>query len=79
MEAASAAWGVLDAIANKIAATANLTNIDKDNVLLIGGLAKNAGVVEALKRRISGKIEVAAEPELVGAVGAAIIGATETL
>ncbi len=73
------AWAVLDAIANKIAATANLTNIDKDNVVLMGGLAKSEGVVAALKRRMGGKIEVAGDPEIVGAVGAAIIGATEAL
>jgi predicted CoA-substrate-specific enzyme activase len=71
------AWGVVDAIANKIAATANLTNIDKDNVVLMGGLARNAGVVAALKRRMGGKVEVAAEPEMVGAIGAALIGADE--
>ena len=73
------AWAALDAVANKIAATANLTNIDKDNVVLIGGLANNAGVVAALKRRMGGKIEVANEPEMVGAIGAAIIGATGSL
>ena len=73
------AWAVLDAIANKIAATANLTNIDKEHVVLIGGLAKNNGIVAALKRRIGGNIEVASEPEMVGAIGAAIIGANESL
>jgi predicted CoA-substrate-specific enzyme activase len=73
------AWAVLDAAANKIAATANLTNIDRDHLVLMGGLAKNAGVVAALKRRMGGKIEVARDPEMVGAIGAAIIGATGSL
>jgi len=73
------AWAVLDAIANKIAATANLTDIDKKNIILMGGLAKNEGVVAALKRRMGVEMDVAEEPEIVGALGAAVVGATETL
>ncbi|MFC2021307.1 acyl-CoA dehydratase activase [Chloroflexota bacterium] len=71
------AWAVLDAVANKIAATANLIDIDKDNIVLIGGLANNEGVVAALKRRMGVNFQIPEEAETAGALGAALIGASE--
>ncbi len=71
------AWAVLDAIANKIAATANLTRINEDSILLVGGLPKNSGVVKALERRMGSGVKVAENAEMVGAIGAALIGADE--
>jgi predicted CoA-substrate-specific enzyme activase len=70
------AWAVVDAIANKISATVNLTNIEKD-VVLIGGVARNTGVIEALKKRMGIDFSIPEEPELAGALGAAFITVEE--
>ena len=70
------ARAIVDAIAAKINATVNLTNIDKDNIILIGGLANSEGVVAALKRRMGIEFEIPKEPELAGAIGAALIEAS---
>ena len=75
---ADIARAVLDAIANKINATANLTNIEQP-IVLIGGVALNTGVVEALKKRMGANFLIPKDPELAGALGAALIGASETL
>jgi benzoyl-CoA reductase subunit D len=72
------ARAILDAIANKINATANLTNIEKP-IVLIGGVALSTGIVEALKKRMGTDFLIPKDPELAGALGAALIGASETL
>jgi len=71
---ADIARAILDAIANKISSTANLTNIEGP-VALVGGVAHNEGVVEALKRRMGVEFMIPQEPEMAGALGAALIGA----
>ena len=73
-EKADIARAVIDAIANKISSTINLTNIEKD-IVLIGGMARNTGVVEALKERMGVEFLIPEEPELAGALGAALITA----
>ena len=40
---------------------------------MTGGVAKNSGVVAALDERLSGKLLVPDEPQIVGALGAAIV------
>jgi predicted CoA-substrate-specific enzyme activase len=70
---ADIARAVLDAVANKINATVNLTNIDKP-IILIGGVARNEGIIDALKRRMGIDFLVPQEPEMAGALGAALIG-----
>ncbi len=74
---ADIARAILDAIATKINATVNLTNIEKP-IALIGGVARNAGIVKALKRRMGDNFLIPKDPELAGALGAALIGASET-
>jgi benzoyl-CoA reductase subunit D len=71
------ARAVVDAIATKVYATANLTNIDKSEVVLLGGVACNKGVVESLNRQMGVKCVVPENPEMAGAYGAAIIGSRE--
>ena len=75
---ADIARAIADAIAAKINATANLTNIDKP-IVLIGGVVHNAGIVDALKRRMGVDFLIPEEPEMAGAIGAALIGASQTL
>ena len=74
---ADIARAVVDAVATKIKATANLTDIEKD-VVLVGGVAYNKGIVEALKRRMGVDFLIPDQPELAGALGAALVGADET-
>jgi predicted CoA-substrate-specific enzyme activase len=75
-EKADIARAALDAIATKISATANLTNIDKDNIVFVGGVAYNEGIVDALKRQMGVDFMIPKEPELAGAIGAALIEAS---
>ncbi len=70
------ARAVADAIAMKIKATANLTNIGGP-VVLVGGVANNKGIVDALKRQMDVDFLIPQKPELAGALGAALIGASE--
>lgn len=71
------ARAIAEAIATKVIATANLTDIDKDNIALLGGVALNKGVVDALNRQLGVECTIPEQPEIAGAYGAAIIGASE--
>ncbi|MHB1413762.1 MAG: acyl-CoA dehydratase activase [Chloroflexota bacterium] len=44
-------------------------------VVMSGGVAHNAGVVRAIERRLGCEVAVAADPHMVGALGAALIAA----
>ncbi|MCP4600932.1 MAG: 2-hydroxyglutaryl-CoA dehydratase [Proteobacteria bacterium] len=46
-----------------------------DEVVFTGGVARNTGVVEALKKEIDHEVRVPADPQITGALGAAIIAA----
>lgn len=43
-------------------------------VCLVGGMARNAGLLKALEELAGSKIVIPEQPEIVGAVGAALIG-----
>ena len=45
-----------------------------DNVCMVGGVARNSGVVKAMEERIGRDILVPADPDIVGALGAAMAG-----
>ena len=72
------ARAIMDAIATKIKSTANLTDIDKDNIVLVGGVARNTGIVNALNRQFGVDCMVPEQPEIAGAYGAAVIGSGES-
>jgi benzoyl-CoA reductase subunit D len=61
-----------DAIADRIAGMARRAGIEKD-VVVIGGVAKNIGFIDSLKRALNMDILVCPNPEYVSAIGAAII------
>ncbi|OYT34132.1 2-hydroxyglutaryl-CoA dehydratase [Archaeoglobales archaeon ex4484_92] len=63
--------GIHNAIASRIAAMANRIRIEED-VVLTGGVAKNEGVKIALENALGLKIKVPFEPQIVGALGAAL-------
>lgn len=66
------ARAIHDAIASRISSMVRRLSIEKD-VTLIGGLAKNIGFVESLKRDLNMDINVPDDPDFVGALGAALV------
>ena len=64
--------GLHRAIADRTAAMANRLGCTP-KVMMTGGVAKNSGVVYALSEKLGVDIMVPAEPEIVGALGAALV------
>ncbi len=71
---ADMARAVHDAIADRIGSLVRRVGMEKE-VLLIGGVARNVGFVESLKRELDAEIFVPETPETVGAYGAALLAA----
>jgi len=65
--------GVHDALAGRVARMVQRLRVEPD-VVLTGGVAKNVGVVKAIKEHLKCDVLVPAEPLLTGATGAAILG-----
>lgn len=61
-----------DAIASRISSMARRISVEND-VVLIGGVAKNPGFVESLKRDLATEVFVPQDPEFISALGAAHI------
>ena len=72
------ARAVHDAIAGRIGSVARIVGLEKD-VVMVGGVAKNAGFVESLKRAIGMDVKVPDAPDFVGALGAATAAAAGVL
>jgi predicted CoA-substrate-specific enzyme activase len=70
--------GIHDAIASRVARMVERLKIESE-VLFTGGVAKNIGVVKALKERLGCEVLVPEEPLLSGAIGAALLGKEITL
>ncbi|MDQ0148220.1 acyl-CoA dehydratase activase [Eubacterium multiforme] len=51
----------------------------REKYMMTGGVAKNKGVIKALEERLNSKIFIAKEPQICGALGAAIIGIEKIL
>jgi len=64
------ARAVMNAIAGRVGSVARIVGLDKD-VVMVGGLAKNAGFVDSLKKTIEMDVLVPEDPDFVGALGAA--------
>jgi predicted CoA-substrate-specific enzyme activase len=64
--------GVHESIAVKIAAVTNRVGIAAD-FIFTGGVALNIGVIRALEKQLEFDIQVPKDPEIVGALGAAIL------
>jgi predicted CoA-substrate-specific enzyme activase len=65
--------GIHEAIASRIVSLAHRIPIKKD-IVLTGGVAKNIGVKKALEDRLGMEIKTPEEPQIIGAIGAAIFG-----
>jgi activator of 2-hydroxyglutaryl-CoA dehydratase len=44
----------------------------EESVTLVGGVAKNTGIVQALERNLKAKVRVPPEPQIIAALGAAV-------
>lgn len=64
--------GLHAAIASRVAGLAGQVGLE-EAVVMTGGVAQNIGVVRALETQISLPIHLPAEPQLVGALGAALL------
>ena len=68
------ARAVHDAMATRITSMARRVGVEPE-VTLIGGVAKNPGFVDSLKRDLEMDVLVPEEPDYVGAFGAALLAA----
>lgn len=68
--------GLFDAIVARILPLAMRVGIRKE-VTLTGGVAKNEGVVDAMRRALGFDVNVPDDPQIVGALGAALIAMEE--
>ncbi len=64
------ARAVMNAIAGRIGSVARMVGLEKD-VVMVGGMARNAGFVDSLKKNIEMDVLVPEDPDYVGALGAA--------
>jgi len=64
--------GLHDAIADRILGLINRVGIEGE-VTLTGGVAKNQGVVRALEERLGVRLFIPPEPQIIGALGAALL------
>ena len=71
-EKADIAAGIADAISRRIIGMVGQVGL-KPKVVMSGGVAKNVGVVRAIEERIGTDLLIAQEPQIIGALGAAII------
>jgi activator of 2-hydroxyglutaryl-CoA dehydratase len=51
----------------------------RERVTITGGVARNIGVVRALEEELETSIIVTKEPQIVGALGAALIAAEQSV
>jgi predicted CoA-substrate-specific enzyme activase len=68
--------GIHESIAARVAAMARRVSL-KSPIMMTGGVAKNIGVVKALERKMGQKVEVSPKAQIIGAIGAALIGQRE--
>lgn len=66
------ASGIHRAIVDRILTMAHKVGTNNE-VTLTGGVSKNIGVIEMIKSRISKEINVPSDPQIIGALGAAIL------
>ncbi len=64
------ARAVMNAVAGRVASIARIVGLEMD-VVIVGGMAKNAGFVDSLKKSIDMNLVVPEDPDFIGALGAA--------
>jgi len=69
------ARAVFDAMADRVSSMVHRLGINPE-VIVVGGVAKDVGFIESLKRKLGVNISVPEYPEYVGALGAALTATT---
>jgi predicted CoA-substrate-specific enzyme activase len=64
--------GIHTAICNRISGMMDRVG-PKPEVTMTGGVAKNSGIVAKIRQKVGAKINIPEEPQIVGALGAALI------
>ncbi|HSK31452.1 MAG TPA: BadF/BadG/BcrA/BcrD ATPase family protein, partial [Candidatus Limnocylindria bacterium] len=64
--------GVHNSLASRALALLKRSGME-DEVTFVGGVARQKGMVKALEETLKRKVNVSEEPELVGAIGAALL------
>ncbi|MFH1287976.1 MAG: acyl-CoA dehydratase activase [bacterium] len=64
--------GVHDSVVDRVIALAKRVNLETP-LVMTGGVAKNRGVIRALEDKLAVKISIPEEPQITGALGAALI------
>jgi len=64
--------GIHNAICNRLFAMLERVGVVPE-VTMTGGVAKNAGITEKIRQRVGGSLNVPEEPQIVGALGAALV------
>jgi benzoyl-CoA reductase subunit D len=72
------AKAVFDAMADRISSMVHRLGINPD-VVLVGGVAKDVGFIESLKRKLGISVLVPEDPEYAGALGAALTAASRAI
>jgi benzoyl-CoA reductase subunit D len=72
------ARAVMDAIAGRVASIARIVGLEKD-VVIVGGMAKNAGFVDSLQKSLNMDLIVPDDPDYIGALGAAEAALAEAI
>lgn len=67
------AAGLIESIARRVAVMTRQLGL-KQNVAFVGGVAKNTGIKAALEKEMSISLYVPPEPQITGALGAALYG-----
>ena len=67
------AAGLIKSIAKRVAVMARQVGL-KQNVAFVGGVAKNAGIKVALETELGISLYVPPDPQVTGALGAALLG-----
>lgn len=70
--------GLHDALASRVAALVRRLKVEPD-VVLTGGVAKNIGMVKAMKENLGCELFVPEDPLITGALGAAILAKEQAL
>lgn len=67
------AFAIHNAIARRITGMVGRKGKWKERVVMSGGVAKNIGVVRALEKQLDTSLLIPEEPQIIGALGAALI------
>ena len=72
-ETSDIAHGIHNAIAGKAISLMKRVGLEGE-FMMTGGVAKNPGVVKVLEEQLKAPLFIYEEPEIVGAIGAALFG-----